>query len=199
MDKVLFSSTASEYGTPPEVFNPVCGALGLNFDAAASHENHKLPHYATVDGTYKHYFTTPSRTTGNDGLEAPWKGLRVWLNPPYGRGIDAWVRKAAQERLRAQVVAVLLPARTDTDWFHRWVAPYAEVTFLMGRIRFEGTPSSAPFPSIIAVYSPDIHVAAGDLLARRWDFKTGPFVSAVAPGIEKFNGTKTRHSAPSRT
>ena len=179
VDAVRYSSASGEYGTPPEIFDPVRDALSLNFDAAASHENYKLPHYATVDGTFKHHFSTPSRVTVNDGLTAPWKGLRVWLNPPYGRGIGAWVQKCAHERNRAQVIAVLLPARTDTDWFHRWVAPFAEVTFLMGRIRFEGTPSSAPFPSIVAVYSPDIHVAPGDILARRWDPKTGPFESAI--------------------
>jgi site-specific DNA-methyltransferase (adenine-specific) len=198
MDPVLFSSASSEYGTPAEIFDPVADALGLNFDAAASHENHKLPHYATMAGTFTQHFSTPSQRTMTDGLEAPWSPLRVWCNPPYGRDVVHWVQKAALEhRKGCPVVAMLLPARTDTDWFHRWVAPYAEVHFLMGRIKFIGTASSAPFPSIIAVYAPEIHIAPGDIMARRWDPRSGPFESAVST-IKTFdNGRSVRQRSPS--
>lgn len=75
------------------------------------------------------------------------------MNPPYGREIGAWVEKAA--RSQACAVVALLPARTDTAWFHLWVAPFAELQFLRGRIRFDGAGgarSPAPFPSVVAIY-----------------------------------------------
>lgn len=196
VDKVLYSSASSEYGTPDYIFEPVRAALGLDFDGAASHENHKLPYYATKDGVFRKNHSTPAHVDReyHDGLTVPWADKRVFLNPPYGVETSVWVRKTVHEK--AQVAALLLPARVDTDWFHRWVAPYAEVTFIMGRIKFEGMPSSAPFPSIIAVYSPGLHIAPGEILARRWDPRSGPFESAVS--IENSDGRSARsvHHSP---
>lgn len=171
----LFSSSSGEYETPAWVFDPLNEHFGFTLDAAASHENHKVPLYYTVDGLYSQHFSTPSRRNACDGLLGPWAYAvvrpggaprSVWLNPPYGRGIEAWVQKCvAESRIGATVVA-LLPARTDTSWFHRWVAPYADVYFLMGRINFVGAAASAPFPSIIAVYRqhpPTVRTHALDL------------------------------------
>lgn len=215
---VMFGSAATEYGTPPEIFEPVCDAMGLNFDAAASHENHRLPHYATIDGEFMKNFSTPSRVRGvKDGLDAYWGGLRTWCNPPYGKDIEDWVQAAAKavypgnlgdDELDCTSVAMLLPARTETSWFQRWVAPYAVVHFIMGRVRFWGhnescyhkleTPEfglpydtivepdhpthqlpAAPFPSIIAEYHPSIVVPQGRVSGRTWDPRSGPFEPAV--------------------
>lgn len=72
------------------------------------------------------------------------------MNPPYGRVIEKWVKKAA---LSKAVVVGLLPARTDTKWYQKWVQPYAsEVRFISGRVRFGGSPQGAPFPSIIVIW-----------------------------------------------
>lgn len=210
----MFSSASTEYSTPPEIFEPIEDALHLNFDAAASHDNHRTPHYATQDGVFTKHFSTAYRyPVEEDGLTTTWEGFRVWCNPPYGRDIGEWVKKAALGK--PNVAALLLPARTETEWFQRWVAPYAEVHFLMGRVKFWGhmdscwgglpvfgaeegegmrvltreAPdhpvhrlSAAPFPSIVAVYSPSIVVPQGRVLGRTWDFRTGAFESAAGDG-----------------
>jgi DNA N-6-adenine-methyltransferase (Dam) len=184
MDKrteaVLWSSAETEYGTPEYIWQPVVDALSLEYDAAASHENHVLPVYSTMDGTWTKHWSTPSRRGTSEGtkngLEAAWS-LGTWCNPPYGRGItEQWCRKAALEVKsgRCPMAALLLPSRTDTDWYHRWVVPYATVYQLMGRIKFIGAKDSAPFPSIIAVYSPGMSVPQGTVLSRTWDPKSEP-------------------------
>ena len=76
------------------------------------------------------------------------------MNPPYGRAIESWVRKAYQSSLAGVTVVYLLPARTDTTWWHRNVARAAEVRFLKGRLRFGGAEHSAPFPSAVVVFRP---------------------------------------------
>jgi len=95
-------------------------------------------------------------TIAEDGLRQFWHG-RVYMNPPYGRVLADWVRKAAWEvaQGRAKLVVALLPARTDTRWWHTWIGARcerAEVRFLKGRLRFVGAPSSATFPSVIVVW-----------------------------------------------
>lgn len=200
MDKttqtLMFSSKKGEYTTPPEIFNPVQRRLLLNFDVAASHEHHLLPNYATQEGTFTKNFSTPAKRSDADGLDlASWLGRRVWCNPPYGKGLEDWVRTAATSK--PDVAALLLPARTETSWFQRWVAPYAEVHFIMGRLKFIGhfdkcywekadldgldgplecepdhpehPLDAAPFPTILAVYQPGIWVPRGRINAFTWD------------------------------
>ena len=185
---VMFSSESTEYGTPEWVWRPVAKALDLDFDAASSFDNRLFPNYATQDGTYVQHFSTPHKESDLDGLATPWTSRRVWCNPPYGRGVtEEWVKKAGMEtfyygtdygselvvQARCPVAALLLPARTDTDWFQRWVAPLATVYFIQGRIKFIGAKDSAPFPSMIAVY--DGHPPkAGHVNARLWDPRSQP-------------------------
>lgn len=179
----LFSSASGEYGTPDWVYKPLAERFEFTLDAAASHENHKTPLYYTTEGLYSKHFTTPSRRSREDGLTGPWhirgQGIsaaadRVWLNPPYGRGIDQWVRKCATEMAHVEVVVALLPARTETDWFQRWVFPYAECHFLMGRIQFDGGDSSAPFPSVIAVYDKLLRIPQGSIRGYTCDLRSDP-------------------------
>lgn len=76
----------------------------------------------------------------------------MWLNPPYGRTIGAWIRKAYEEAQKPDtLVAMLLPARTDTAWFHDYCVK-GEIEFLRGRLKFGGSKNSAPFPSMIVVF-----------------------------------------------
>jgi len=87
-----------------------------------------------------------------DGLSLPWPG-NVWLNPPYGRAIKHWVRKAYEEsKTNARTVVVLLPARTHTAYFHDYVMNAWEIRLIRGRLTFVGAPASAPFPSMIVVF-----------------------------------------------
>ena len=87
----------------------------------------------------------------DDGLAQEWRGV-CWMNPPYGRGIGAWVRKAFEtaESGRGMVVC-LLPARTDTSWWHDY-AMKGEIVFLRGRLKFGEAKNSAPFPSAIVIF-----------------------------------------------
>ena len=78
----------------------------------------------------------------------------VFCNPPYGREIGSWVRKCYQHGTSGQGIAVMLvPARTDTKWFHEYIySKNVEVRFLKGRLKFGGSKNSAPFPSMVVVF-----------------------------------------------
>ena len=74
------------------------------------------------------------------------------MNPPYGREIGKWVRKAYESYLRGATVVCLLPARTDTAWWHDFCMPHDKITYVRGRLRFGGAKDSAPFPSVVVVF-----------------------------------------------
>jgi hypothetical protein len=95
-------------------------------------------------------------TAEDDGLSLPWHGT-VFVNPPYGRQLPAWIAKAHAEleHGNARLVVALIPARTDTAYWHRHVAGHADVYFLKGRLRFGQNGQSAPFPSALAVWGAD--------------------------------------------
>jgi phage N-6-adenine-methyltransferase len=135
---VHFSSESDAWRTPPALFARLHARWHFSLDPCATAENATCPRYFT---------------RANNGLLQPWTG-RCFLNPPYGCEIGRWVEKAAAEvRLHnAELVVALLPARTDTRWWRDWVAPWARVRFLTGRLHFSGSKHAAPFPSAIAVY-----------------------------------------------
>lgn len=109
----------------------------FNLDAAASDQNHKC----------KRYFTK-----SENGLAQPWVGT-VWCNPPYGRDVGKWVAKAESEHTKhGNTIVMLLPARTDTKWFHDYIYGKAEIRFVRGRLKFGGSKNSAPFPSMIVIW-----------------------------------------------
>jgi phage N-6-adenine-methyltransferase len=134
---VHFSSKTDNWATPQDFFDAVNDEFSLLWDVCASHENAKLPFYWTRD---------------QDGLSADWRGKRVWMNPPYGSEIGKWVEKAATGG--AAIAVCLLPARTDTRWFHRHIYgnPKAEMRFVKGRLKFGGAITSAPFPSMLVIF-----------------------------------------------
>lgn len=77
-------------------------------------------------------------------------GGTVWLNPPYGRTIKSWVSKAESEANKGTTVVLLVPARTDTAWWHDHCIKH-EVRFIRGRLKFGNQKNSAPFPSAVVV------------------------------------------------
>ena len=81
-------------------------------------------------------------------------GWGVWCNPPYGKDIEAWVKKASYEIKQdyCNFIVMLIPARTDTKWFHNYVLPYSKIFYIKGRIKFGSNKGSAPFPSLLAIY-----------------------------------------------
>lgn len=125
----------------------------------------ETPHwlFAILDGLYK-FTLDPCATNGNkkcdryydlhqDGLSKDWEHERVFINPPYGRDIGKWVKKAHD--LKNGVAVLLLPSRTDTRWWHDYVMNANKVWLIKGRITFEGGKSSAPFPSAIVIFDRD--------------------------------------------
>ena len=134
----MFSSKTDQWATPQDFFDKLNEEFDFTLDVCALPENAKC----------KQFFTPEI-----DGLSQPWKG-RVWCNPPYGREIGQWVRRAflAVVSGGAEVVVMLLPARTDTRWFHEYIYKKADVRFLKGRLKFGEAKNSAPFPSMIVIF-----------------------------------------------
>lgn len=127
MQRVLFSAQRDRWATPADLYAALDAEFGFDLDPCP------------LDGT-------------GDGL-APlfcaWRGRRVFCNPPYGPGIGEWLKRG----LEATVAVFLLPARTDTRWFHDLVLPCAvEIRFLRGRLKFGDAKSGAPFPSMVVVF-----------------------------------------------
>src|SRR5438034_1015706 len=81
-----------------------------------------------------------------DGLKQTWRGV-CWMNPPYGRQIGLWIRKAYESSLNGVTIVSLVPARTDTAWWHEYAANASEIRFIRGRLRFGNSANPAPFPS----------------------------------------------------
>ena len=96
-----------------------------------------------------------------DGLSQPWYGC-CWCNPPYGRDVCKWVEKAHYSTYKGITTVMLLPARTDTKWFHNYIAtPRHEIRFVRGRLKFGGAKNSAPFPSMVVVFRPKMEMLEG--------------------------------------
>jgi hypothetical protein len=124
---VHFSSASEEWATPADVYAALDAEFDFTFDPC--------PLGGTVDGTAT--------------LFVPWSGQRVFCNPPYGPGIRPFLERA----IEADLAVFLIPARTDTRWFHDIVLPHAkEIRFVRGRLKFGGSNNSAPFPSMIVVF-----------------------------------------------
>lgn len=138
MDKVMFSSQTDEWETPQILFQALDREFGFDLDVCATQENAKCRLYYTKD---------------QDGLRMPWSGT-VWCNPPYGRKIGNWVKKALFASAAGSTVVMLLPARTDTKWFHYYIyrKKHVEIRFLEGRLRFGGAKNAAPFPSMVVIF-----------------------------------------------
>ena len=138
MTNGLFSSRSDEWETPWNLFNQLNAEFHFNTDVCATPQNKKCAHFYSKD---------------EDGLKQSWRG-NCWMNPPYGRVIKDWVEKAYKATQEsAETVVCLLPARTDTAWWHEFVIPHAsEIRFLRGRIKFSNAKAGAPFPSAIVVF-----------------------------------------------
>lgn len=140
---LMFSSNTPEWATPQEFFDRLNDLYHFNLDVCATAENAKCEKYFTKE---------------QDGLSQSWGGYCVWCNPPYGRGISKWVQKGYEEaKIPGTTVVMLLPARTDTAWFHQYCR-FGEVVFLKGRLKFGGCKNSAPFPSMLVKFEQKVKV-----------------------------------------
>lgn len=135
-----YMSNRMDWETPTDLFAKLDNEFHFTLDAASSETNHKCAKYYTQeDSAFNHER----------------QGETVFCNPPYGRAIADWVRKCSKEASRKNTtVVMLIPARTDTKWFHDYILNRAEIRFLKGRLKFEtdGIPGGpAPFPSMVVV------------------------------------------------
>lgn len=133
----MFSSNTDLWETPQNFFDDLDREFNFDLDVCAIEANAKC---------YKFY------SPEDDGLKQDWIGS-CWMNPPYGRQIGKWVEKAYTEHIRhGSRIVCLLPARTDTKWFHNYILEKAEIRFIKGRLKFSGSKGNAPFPSMVVVY-----------------------------------------------
>lgn len=150
MNSALLSSKKMDYCTPQDFFDGLNQEFHFTLDAAATDKSAKCPVYYTPE---------------TDGLTNPWNiaGGAVFCNPPYGREIGKWVRKAYEEAQNGTTIVMLLPARPDTTYFHDYIYERAEIRFIRGRLMFtdengepprnkKGKPMKAPFPSMVVIY-----------------------------------------------
>lgn len=133
----MFSSKTGEWETPQWLFDELYKEFHFTQDVCATEDNSKCLSYWTKK---------------ENGLNKNWDGLLCWMNPPYGREIGMWVKKASEAT--GGVIVCLLPARTDTKWFHEYIykKPNTEVRFIKGRLKFGDSKNSAPFPSMIVIF-----------------------------------------------
>lgn len=137
MNQALFTSRTDEWETPKDFFDTMNKEFHFNLDVCATKVNAKCEKYYTKK---------------EDGLSQQWHG-NCWMNPPYGREIGKWMKKALEASKEGALVACLVPARTDTAWWHEY-AMKGEIRFIRGRLKFGGSQNSAPFPSAVVIFRP---------------------------------------------
>lgn len=134
---VHFSSASNEWATPQAFFDALNAEFHFTLDPAATKENAKT----------KRFFTEEQ-----NGLVQSWDNEIVFCNPPYGRSLKDWVKKSAEAK--GGTVVLLIPARTDTTYFHQYIYKKrgVEIRFIKGRLKFGEATASAPFPSMLVIF-----------------------------------------------
>ena len=136
--KGLFSSATNEWSTPQEFFDQLNEEYRFTLDPCCTRETAKCDHFFTKE---------------DDGLSRSWKGHTVFMNPPYGREIKDWIKKAYRESCKPNTTVVcLIPARTDTRYWHKYCMKASEIRLIKGRLKFGGK-GPAPFPSAVVVFA----------------------------------------------
>ena len=121
-----------------KLYNELNNEFHFTLDPCASIYNHKCDKYFTKD---------------DNGLNLDWSNNVVFCNPPYGRKISKWVRKCYYEGIKDNtIVVMLIPARTDTSYFHDFIYNKSEIRFIRGRLKFGESNDNAPFPSMLVIY-----------------------------------------------
>lgn len=135
--RVHFSSETDDWATPAAFFDRLNSEFNFTLDPCANEDNAKCDRYFTKE---------------DDGLSRDWSGETVFMNPPYGRAIADWIRKAYEESRAGTTVVALIPSRTDTRYWHEYVMKATEIRFVKGRLKFGDGRNSAPFPSAVVVW-----------------------------------------------
>lgn len=138
----LFMSNKDDWETPKDLYRTLNDEFKFNLDPCCSEKTAKCSLFYTIK---------------DDGLSKSWEG-NVFMNPPYGRQIINWVKKAKEESNKGATVVCLVPARTDTKWWHNYCMKSAEIRFLTKRLTFEGANNKATFPAAIVVFKPEQNI-----------------------------------------
>lgn len=133
---IHFSSKTNLWETPQDFYDKLHEEFDFELDPCCTEENNKCMSYFTEL---------------HNGLEQDWQRLRTFMNPPYGREIGKWMKKAYDESLKGALVVCLVPSRTDTRWWHDY-AMKGEIRFIKGRLKFGKSKNSAPFPSAVVIF-----------------------------------------------
>ena len=152
MKAVLTSSVRHDWETPPELFGALNDEFGFHVDVCADEVNAKCRRFYTVR---------------ENGLAQKWSGM-CWMNPPYGSDLPRFIRKAYQSAVEGDATVVcLVPARTDTRWFHTYCV-LGEIRFIPGRIKFVGSKWTAPFPAMVVIFH--AYLDPGGIM-KTWDWR----------------------------
>jgi phage N-6-adenine-methyltransferase len=171
--KVMHSSESMNWRTPKDLFGVLNEEFCFTLDAAADEFNALCDCFFTEHGKYLYsQLEIVEIESDVDGLTGIWDG-KTFCNPPYGRGIGAWFEKAYNEAQLGKTCVLLVPARTDTAYWHEYAMKADEIRLIRGRVKFESedgkTLNSAPFPSAIVIFrkkDPEINVRV-----RSWSWK----------------------------
>ena len=137
LNQGMMTSNSDEWTTPSALFRALDRRFGFELDPAATKEN----------ALCSMFFTE-----AESGLVKSWKPWRVFVNPPYSHVAD-WMRKCSSESEKGcPLICALIPARTDTRWWHDFVKTADLIHFLKGRLKFGDGAGSAPFPSALAFW-----------------------------------------------
>lgn len=136
INEALFTSNKEDWATPQAFFDELNKEFNFTLDPCATAENAKCKKYFTKD---------------QNGLAQSWQGETVFCNPPYGKEISKWIEKADAEAQAGATVVLLIPARTDTKYFHEYIYNKYETRFIRGRLHFNDSKNAAPFPSMVVV------------------------------------------------
>jgi len=140
--KVLFSNGNDSWSTPASIYYDLDNEFNFDFDPCPLNTRVKLENTL---------FPEQDLDVVSNGLDVEW-GSSTFCNPPYSE-IDKWIEKTYIEYLKGKTIVLLVPSRTDTKWFHKYVLPHAkEIRFIKGRLKFGGAKNSAPFPSMIIIF-----------------------------------------------
>lgn len=137
-----YNGNGRHWATPPEIFDPLHAEFDFTLDPCATNETTKCAFFYSEE---------------QNGLLQDWSGHRVFMNPPYGREIYDWTRKARESTAQGALVVGLLPASCDLRWWHEDVVGHAEVRYIRGRVRFltgGQYRASGFFASVIVVWRP---------------------------------------------
>lgn len=131
----MFSSKSDEWTTPQYLYDALNEEFNFTLDVCATASNHKMSNYYTQS---------------DSGLQKQWHGT-CFMNPPYSE-VKLWIKKAWEEMENGVTTVALVPARTDTKWFHDYVYGQTEIRFIKGRLKFGDSKNSAPFPSMVVIF-----------------------------------------------